>query len=276
LNWARLRFRPSRLGLGLRPASSPPTPFGPWPPSHLGPARPSPSLTHGPHPFVFLLWPLGHEAAATGRPSTTGSPFGYPAELLPLPVTDVPPHLLSPLWLPTSLAPSRSKRPAIKPPPIPLRCPMHELPRALLKPPEAPPDSTAPPHSLLRLSLSLSEPLTSTPTATTFTIIAPPLRRLPSPGEPRTGTPVLPSSSSAPHPATSTAGGARGQATMSSGLRQWLPVHGGPGRRGPQSRGPSPRIFPSKINSRKSNFLIFLGKISENPLEIQTFITFQP
>jgi hypothetical protein len=35
-------------------------------------------------------------------------------------------------------------------------------------------------------------------------------------------------------------------------------------------------FFPSKINSRKSNFLIFLGKFSENPLEIQTFITFQP
>jgi hypothetical protein len=136
--------------------------------------------------------------------------------------------------------------------------------------------STAPPHSLLRLSLSLSKPLTGTPTAAAFTIIAPPLRRLPSPGELRTGTPVLPSSSSNPRPATSTARGARGQAPMSSGSRQWLTVHGGLGRRGPQPHGPSPQIFPSKINSKKSNFLIFLGKISEKPLEIQNFITFQP
>jgi hypothetical protein len=117
LNWARLRFRPSRLGHGLWPASSPHTPFGPWPPGRLGPARPSPSpsLTSGPHPFVFLVRPLSHEAGATGRPSAAGSPFGCPVELLPLPVIDTLPHLLSPLWLRTSLAPSRPKRPAIKP-----------------------------------------------------------------------------------------------------------------------------------------------------------------
>jgi hypothetical protein len=87
---------------------------------------------------------------------------------------------------------------------------------------------------------------------------------------------VLHSSSSAPRPTTSSAGGARDQAPTSSGSWQWLLVHGWPGQRDPQPRGPSPRIFPSKINSRKSNFLIFLRKILETPLEIQTFITFQP
>jgi hypothetical protein len=45
----------------------------------LGPARPSPSLTHRPHPFVFLLWPLGHEAAATGRPSAASRPSAAPS-----------------------------------------------------------------------------------------------------------------------------------------------------------------------------------------------------
>jgi hypothetical protein len=47
---------------------------------------------------------------------------------------------------------------------------------------------------------------------------------------------------------------------MSSSSRQWPSVHGGPVQRGPQPHGLSPWIFPSKINSKKSNFLIFLGK----------------
>jgi hypothetical protein len=34
--------------------------------------------------------------------------------------------------------------------------------------------------------------------------------------------------------------------------------------------------FPSKNNSIKSNFPIFLGKFAEKPLELQTLITFQP
>jgi hypothetical protein len=55
LNWAHLRF-----------SAQPP---GPWPPGQLGPARPSPSLTREPHPFVFHLRPLGHDAAVTGSPS---------------------------------------------------------------------------------------------------------------------------------------------------------------------------------------------------------------
>jgi hypothetical protein len=66
---------------------------------------------------------------------------------------------------------------------------------------------------------------------------------------------VLPSSSSATRPATLTAGGGGGRALISSSSRQW-------------PRGPSPRIFLSKINSRKSNFLIFLRKILEKPLGI--------
>jgi hypothetical protein len=110
-----------------RPAL-PPTPFGPWPPSRLGPAGPSPSLTCEPQSFIFLLRPLGHEAVATGRPSAAGSPFDCPVDLLPLPLTDAPPHLLSPLWLPTSLASSRPKWLAIKPPPNPLCHSAHELP----------------------------------------------------------------------------------------------------------------------------------------------------
>jgi hypothetical protein len=71
-------------------------------------------------------------------------------------------------------------------------------------------------------------------------------------------------------------GAARGRAPMSSGTWQWPSVHGGLGWRGPQPRGPSPRISPSKNNSRKSNFSIFLGKFAEKHLELQTFITFQP
>jgi hypothetical protein len=127
------------LFIELGPAQVSAQPPGPWPsagqlstPPHSfwafasRPARPSPSLslndTWAP---PLRLPPL---AAATGRPSATGSPLGCPAELHPLPVTDALPHLLSPLRLPASLTPSRPKRPAIKPPPIPLRRSVQELP----------------------------------------------------------------------------------------------------------------------------------------------------
>jgi hypothetical protein len=211
------------------------------------PSHPSPSLMCGSHPYVFLLWPLGHEAATTGRPSTAGSPFGCPTELLPLPVIDAP---------------------------IPLHRPAHELPPPPCKshrehPRRAPPLLT-PSFAPLFARVSLSPAHRLPPPSPSSH------RCLPSPSEPGTWIPMLPSSSSAPHPATSTTGGAEGQAPMSSGSWQWLPVHDGPGRRGPQPHGLSPQIFPSKINSRKSNFPIFLEKILENPLGIQTFITFQP
>jgi hypothetical protein len=67
------------LFLELGPAQVSAQPPGPWPsagqlvphsfcalasqPARLGPARPSPSLMHGLHPFIFLLRPIGHEAA---------------------------------------------------------------------------------------------------------------------------------------------------------------------------------------------------------------------
>jgi hypothetical protein len=109
-----------------------------------------------------------------------------------------------------------------------------------------------------------------------FTTDAPPLHCLSSPGELRIRTPVLPFPSSAPRLATPATRVAGGRALVRSGMRKWPPVHGGLGRRGPQPRGLSPWIFPSKNNFRKSNFLIFLGKIVEKCLKLQTFITFQP
>jgi hypothetical protein len=69
---------------------------------------------------------------------------------------------------------------------------------------------------------------------------------------------------------------ARGRAPVSSHVQQWPPMNGGPVAPSSTARGLSPRIFPSKNNSRKSNFLIFLGKLTEKTLELQTFITFDP
>jgi hypothetical protein len=51
-----------------------------------------------------------------------------PYRVAPLPVTDAPPRLLSPLRLPTSLAPSRPKRPAINAATTGRHRPAHELP----------------------------------------------------------------------------------------------------------------------------------------------------
>jgi hypothetical protein len=112
----------------------PPTPLGPWPPGRLGPAHPSPSpsLKRGPRPFIFLLRPLGHEAAATGRPSAAGSPFGCPARLLPLPATDVPPHLFSHSGSPPpSRLQGRNDRPSMPPPLAAVTRRMSSLPRPI-------------------------------------------------------------------------------------------------------------------------------------------------
>jgi hypothetical protein len=81
LNWAQLRFRPSRLGLGLRPASPPPIPLGPRPPGRPGPP---------PHPPLLL--PLAgrhrHLAPKRRRPTTLGRlpvrPLSSPKRTLPL------------------------------------------------------------------------------------------------------------------------------------------------------------------------------------------------
>jgi hypothetical protein len=148
LNWARLRFRPSRLGLGLRPASSPPPLLsGLGLPVSSAPPVPLPHRHAGQTP----------SSSSSGRSATKPPP---PAGLLPLPVTDALPCLLSPLRLPTSLTPSCPKWPAIKPPPIPLRRPVHELPPPPYKshrehPRTAPPLLTPSLASLLaRVSLS--------------------------------------------------------------------------------------------------------------------------
>jgi hypothetical protein len=60
LNWAQLRFSAQPPGPWPSTGPLPQTPLGPWPPGQLGPAHPSPSLTHGPHPFIFLLRLLLH------------------------------------------------------------------------------------------------------------------------------------------------------------------------------------------------------------------------
>jgi hypothetical protein len=70
-----------------------------------------------------------------------------------------------------------------------------------------------------------------------------PLHRLPSRGNPiiELACPSFPSP--APRPELSGTGAAGGRAPMSSRAWQWPPVHRGPGRRGPRTRGLGPRVF---------------------------------
>jgi hypothetical protein len=70
-----------------------------------------------------------------------------------------------------------------------------------------------------------------------------PLHRLLSHGNPVIELACLPFLSLAPWSELSGTGVAAGRAPVSSRARQWLPVHGGPSRRGPQTRGLGPRVF---------------------------------
>jgi hypothetical protein len=81
-----------------------------------------------------------------------------------------------------------------------------------------------------------------------------PFHRLPSRGNPAIGLAYLPFLSPAPRSELSGTGAAGGRAPVSSQARQWSLVHGGPGWRGPRTRGLGPRVFLSKTIPRKSNF----------------------
>jgi hypothetical protein len=70
-----------------------------------------------------------------------------------------------------------------------------------------------------------------------------PLHRLPSRGNPAIELACLPFLSLAPWSELSGTGVAGGQVPVSSRVRQWPPVHGGPGRRDPRTRGLRPRVF---------------------------------
>jgi hypothetical protein len=70
-----------------------------------------------------------------------------------------------------------------------------------------------------------------------------PLHRLPSRGNPiiELACPSFPYPT--PRSELSGTGAARGRDSVSSRACQWPPVHGGPGRRGPRTRGLGPRVF---------------------------------
>jgi hypothetical protein len=137
-SWALAFGQPASPSSSLGPPPSPrpshrppPSLRGPWPAGRPKPPPPRPGLLLTARPPGLLpLSPTSRltEATTTGRPSAAGSPFSYPIELLPHPVTDMPPRLLSPLWLPTSLVPSRPKRPAINAATTGCHHPAHELP----------------------------------------------------------------------------------------------------------------------------------------------------
>jgi hypothetical protein len=76
-----------------------------------------------------------------------------------------------------------------------------------------------------------------------FPSVSRPPRRRPSSGEALNRFPDPDSPSSAPSPVTLSPGVAGAQAPVSSRARQWLPVHSGPGRRGPWTRGLGPQVF---------------------------------
>jgi hypothetical protein len=123
---------------------------------------------------------------------------------------------------------------------------MSSLPRPIKKPPTAPPDSTVPPHSLLHLSLSLTEPLTHTLTGAArstaspghLTIARPPVRPLtgsltPSPRP-------LPLGWYAKLRRAQAAGHGRSTVDRDRGR--------------PQTRGLGPRVFLQQNNSWKISF----------------------
>jgi hypothetical protein len=185
--------------------------------------------------------------------------------LLPLPVTDVPPRLRSPLRLPTSLTPSRSKWRAIKPPPIPLCLPAHELP--------------PPPYKSHREHPRSAPPLL-TPSFTSLLARASHLlaHRLPPP-----------SPSSHHHSATFRARCARNRdpraslfllRPSSSNLGRWRSWRPSPDELGLAAMAAGPRwtrlVRSTALLTESTDFLIFLGNILEKPLEIQTLVTFQP
>jgi hypothetical protein len=116
-------------------------------------------MTRGPHPSSSS----SSRSAMTPPPLAGLVPSAHlwlPCRAIPLPVTVAPPHLLSPLRLPTSFAPSRPKRPAINDATMGRRRPVHELPPPPYKsnwehPQTAPPLLTRSSTSLLaRASLS--------------------------------------------------------------------------------------------------------------------------
>jgi hypothetical protein len=140
-----------------------------WPsasPPGLPPS--SPSLTHGSCPSSS-----SSSRSATMPPPPPPASLEWPACLrlpyraVPLPVTAAPPRLLSPLRLPTSLTPSRPKRPAINAATMGRHRPAHELPPPPYKshqeqPRTAPPLLTRSSASLLaRASLSPAHRLLS-------------------------------------------------------------------------------------------------------------------
>jgi hypothetical protein len=69
-------------------------------------------------------------------------------------------------------------------------------------------------------------------------------------------------------------GAAGARAPVCSYAQQCLPVQGGLVAPRSIALWTESTDFPSKNNSKKSNFLTFLGKFAEKPLEVQTFITF--
>jgi hypothetical protein len=79
--------------------------------------------------------------------------------------------------------------------------------------------------------------------AAPFPSVARPPRRRSSSGEALNGFPDPDSPSSAPSPAALSPGVAGGRAPASSRGRPWPPVHGGPGRHGPRTRGLGPQVF---------------------------------
>jgi hypothetical protein len=101
-----------------------------------------------------------------------------------------------------------------------------------------------------------------------------PLHRLPTCGDPTVelAGPSFPSP--APWLELSGTGAAGARAPVCSYAQQCPPVQGGLVAPRSIALWTESTDFPSKNNSKKSNFLTFLGKFAEKPLEVQTFITF--
>jgi hypothetical protein len=100
--------------------------------------------------------------------------------------------------------------------------------------------SNAPPLSSQRAPAAAAVPSRGSAAGET------PLHHLPNRGNPviELTCPSFPSP--APWSELSGTGATGGRAPMSSRARQWLPVHGGPGRGGPRTRGLGPRVFSFK------------------------------
>jgi hypothetical protein len=78
-----------------------------------------------------------------------------------------------------------------------------------------------------------------------------PLHRLPNRSNPIVELACLSFPSPARWSELSGTGATGGRASVSSRAWQWPPVHGGPGRRGPQTRGLGPQVFLWKTKSWK-------------------------